>query len=619
MLVRTSAVVGVAALVAVGMLRPGVPSAETTVYQFLLAWQSKHYLQAAELTTGRPAEVASALAAAYQDLGANELDLAMQNLSQQGHTAEAHFHATFDLGSIGLNWSYVGNFGLTYSGSRWQVVWNPSVIDPNMSGTERLAVVSSPRREQVVDSSGHSLAIPSLAYQVGVFPDRLTDPARTADQIQADTGIPADEIEAQIGEAVQATYFTLMTLSPATYDHLRDKLDQIPGVIVRREQVPLFASIAPDVVGSVGTETASVLRTNGEQYLPGTTVGLSGLQQTFQRQLTGTPRTEVVLLDKNGLPQDLLKVWPGTPGMQVHTTLDGKVQRAADSALAGLPASAAIVAVQAQTGKILAVASHTGGGLPALSPLAGEYKPGQSFTIVSSAAMLAAGTTPSDPVPCRQDYLVGGEKFVNDPPELNLGNNASFQKDFAYACGTAFAGLSESLTSGQLTQAAARFGIGGWQLPVSSFFAGSIGSAAGDSSLAADVIGTGGVRVSPLGMALAAAVVDSGRWHGPSLVTDLTDASTVPWGLESQAVLSALRGLMHGAATTGANKVADIDGDVYGQVGNAPFSEGRGLRIGWYVGYQGDIAFAVVELGSSASGSAAPLAGTFLQNIKTGS
>ena len=45
----------------------------------------------------------------------------------------------------------------------------------------------------------------------------------------------------------------------------------------------------------MGTETASVLRTNGVQYRPGTTVGLSGLEQTFQRQLTGTPRTEVVL------------------------------------------------------------------------------------------------------------------------------------------------------------------------------------------------------------------------------------------------------------------------------------------------------------------------------------
>ena len=257
--------------------------------------------------------------------------------------------------------------------------------------------------------------------------------------------------------------------------------------------------------------------------------------------------------------------------------------------------------------------------MPALSPLAGRYEPGQSFTIVSSAAMLAAGTTPDDPVPCRPNNAVDGRNFVNDPPEPNLGSNTSFKKDFAYACATAFVGLSETLSSSEITQAAARFGIGGWQLPVSSFFAGYIGQPGGDGTLAADAIGTGDVRVSPLGMALAAAVVDSGRWHAPSLVSDLTDASIVPRGAESPQVLAALRGLMRGAAAQGTNKVADIGGNVYGQVGNAPFGANRQLHISWYVGYQGDIAFAVVELGNSASASAAPLAGSFLQNIQTGS
>ena len=64
----------------------------------------------------------------------------------------------------------------------------------------------------------------------------------------------------------------------------------MPGLQVREPVKPLFNSIAPDVVGTVGTEGAEVLRTNGVEYRPGTTVGLSGLQQTFQRQLTGTPR-----------------------------------------------------------------------------------------------------------------------------------------------------------------------------------------------------------------------------------------------------------------------------------------------------------------------------------------
>ena len=72
-----------------------------------------------------------------------------------------------------------------------------------------------------------------------------------------------------------------------------------------------------------------------------------------------------------------------------------------------MPASAAIVAVQASTGKILAVASHTASGMPGLSPLAGQYQPGQAFTIVSSAAILSAGSC-RQATPFRARQQLGG-------------------------------------------------------------------------------------------------------------------------------------------------------------------------------------------------------------------
>ncbi len=620
MLVRMSAVVLLAGLVGVGLARPGVPSPEPTVSQFLLAWESQHYLQAAELTTGPPKTVAAALAGAYERLDASNPTLSIRRISQHGKTASAQFDASIDLGGTGLVWSYLGNFSLRDGNAGWQVVWSPSVIVPGMTDKEQLAVFSAfYQRSQLLDSAGQPLITPSREYQVGVVPDQLTDPARTATALAAVTQIPADQIEGQIEQTLQGDFLELITYTPSQYAKVQASLAKVPGLQVRERTERLFDSIAPDVVGTVGTETASVLRTNGVEYRPGTTIGLSGLQQTFQRQLTGTPRTEVVLQQSGQAAVDLHS-WPGTRGAPVHTTLSSPVQIAADNALASLPTSAAIVAVQASTGNILAVASNTPPGMPALSALSGHYPPGQAFTIVSAAAILGTGRlAPSDPVPCPSSNTVDGRVFTNDPPEPSLGSTPSFRTDFAHACDTAFAGgLSMLLNPADLAKASNELGIGGWQLPLAAYFAGQIGRPSGAGSVAADMIGTGDVLVSPLDMALVASVVDSGSWHAPSLVAGMSDPSSTTRAAESPQVLAELRGLMRGAVRTSSNQVADVGGDVSGQSGSAPFGSGQ-QHIDWFVGYQGNVAFAVVELANSASQSAAPLAGSFLQKLQAGS
>jgi cell division protein FtsI/penicillin-binding protein 2 len=621
-LVRAAVVVIGAGLLGIGLARPGMSSAEPTVGQFLLAWQSRHYLAAARLTTGNPKVVAAALASAYQRLDASNVSMSMSSVSQHGRTAHAGFEADIDLAGSGLPWSYAGSFPLRYGSGGWRVVWSPSVIVPGMTNREQLAVVSQfyPRAE-ILDSAGQSLVVPSTVVQVGVYPGELKDPARTAAALSAVTQIPADQIEGQIEQNLQDDFLELITYTPSEYASLQQRLNAVPGLQVRDVTERLFDSIAPDVVGSVGTETADVLRTDGVEYRPGTTVGLSGLEAAFQRELVGTPRTDVVLQQSGKAAVDL-RTWRGAPGIAVRTTLDSGVQLAADQALANVPTSAAIVAVQTSTGKILAVASQTAGGLPSLSPLSGQYEPGQAFTIISAAALLSTGrVAPTDPVPCPANNSVDGTIFTNDPA-LDLGSAPSFQTDFSHACSTAFAGgLSLLVSANDLTKAADAFGIGGWQLPVDAAFAGQIGQPTGEGPLAADMIGTGDVRMSPLDMALAAGVVQSGQWHAPSLVAGPADPSSAGRSIESDDVLAELRGLMLAAMHTPQNQVADIGGDVFGQAGSAPFGSGD-LRSNWFVGYQGDIAFAVVQLSNSATApnaSAIPLTASFLQRLHAGS
>jgi cell division protein FtsI/penicillin-binding protein 2 len=633
-LTRALALVVLGAIVGVGILRGGGSSAEQTVYKFLLDWEQGQYQQAASLTTGQPKEVAADLAAAYHQVDATSLVLTMGHVHQQGSSASAAFKASIDLGSIGLQWVYGGHFTLREVGSAWKVIWSPSVIMPGLRRGQRLGVVISPQaRALIYSASGQSLIVNGPAYEIGVTPDALHGTATAvAEQLAAvEPNLPAAQVAGQIEAAQTNKFQELITLTPAEYAKVAAQLHQIPGLQVREYLLPLFDSIAPDVTGAVGTETAAVLHQDGAPYLPKTTVGLSGLEQAFQRQLTGTPTTGVYVQDAHGDPLYFAgalrgggeALWPGVATKSLDTTIDSGVQLAANAALAQTPDSAAIVAVQASTGKILAVASHQAAGTPALDPLAGEYQPGQAFTIVSSAALLTSGHISADsPEKCYPRSQVNGRWFDNVPAEpVSLARSATVRKDFAAGCSTAFAELSIAIQSADLTSAAAEFGIGTrWQLPLppGAYYAGAMGQPGSADAVAADAIGQGDVRVSPLSMALAAAAADSGRWHAPSLVTGEADPSTAAKGAMSAQVRFELQGLMRDAVVHGSGSAANVAGNVYGQAGNAVFAK-PGYRIAWFIGYQADIAFAVAELVTSPSDSAAPLTGTFLRNIHAGS
>jgi hypothetical protein len=592
-------------------------SAEPVVQNFLLDWQDQSYAAAATLTTGQPAAVAAELKTAYRQLDAASFYLTMWHVHQQGKAATAEFFSNVDLGQDGDTWTYEGHFPLRLTASGWKVVWSPGVINPALRPGLRLAVVSTtPPRMPLLDAEGHPLQTLSSAVVAGVRPDRLKSPLATAQALGRATGIDPTEIQGWILAAARKQFLELLTLQPAQYYAMAHTLRQVPGLIIHRSKVRLFTSIAPAVVGTVGTEASAALRSQGIAYRPGATVGLSGLQQHYQWYLAGIPATEVVAETATGRQTRVLKTWPGRAPAAVRTTIGAGVQSAAARAVASAPGSAAIVAMQASNGHILAVAEHTAKGMPAINPLAGRYPPGGVFTIVSTEALLASGLPVNTLIPCVKVNPVGGRNFRNIPAEPDLGTRTTFAADFAHSCGTAFSGLSQRPGMREDLAAAARgFGLGAvWQLPLPSF-SGEVGDPGGVAQLASATIGQGSVKVSPLTMAAVAAQVQSGAWHEPSLVTkpDPEHAEQVRF---SATTMDSLRALMRQAVRSGAAKRADVRGrPVYGQVGTTALGgSGRHKRWAiWFVGYQGQTAFAVLEFSHSPRVSAVPLAAGFLR------
>jgi cell division protein FtsI/penicillin-binding protein 2 len=562
--------------------------------------------------------VAAALQAEYQQLNAAALFLNMGPVAVHGNQADADFSASVDLGQDGPPWQYEGRFTLRRVGTDWKIDWSPSVINPSLRSGMRFAVLTQmPNRAPILDSANQSLLRLSPAYTIGVQPGKLSDPATTAAKFASVTGLDAGQILGQIRTAPPNRFQELLVLSPAAYSRLRARLSRIKGLSVHRVQRRLFSSEAAGIVGTVGTENAEPLHQEGLPYLPGTTIGRSGLQAAYQQRLAGSPTTAVVIEDARGNIVSVLQKWPGQPPEPVRTTIDSRDEAAAAQAVNAVRGGAAIVAVQASSGHILAVSRS--GPITAADALGGHYPPGDSFTIVSTAALLGTGFGVDTQIPCSGATDVGGETFTNDQPEQGIGIEPPFRVDFAHACGTAFAGLSRLLTADKLTQAAAKFGIGArWQLPLPGF-AGSVPSPGSDAELAADTIGQGGVTVSPLAMALVAAEVDAHAWHRPILVTDPPDPANVPVVPFAAPVMDTLRSLMRGTVASGTARAANLSGEpVFGQVGAAPLVSHNGKTwVNWFVGFRGNVAFAVLTLGNPDAATAVQVGTRFLRELNS--
>jgi len=289
------------------------------------------------------------------------------------------------------------------------------------------------------------------------------------------------------------------------------------------------------------------------------------------------------------------------------------VQQAADAALAGQSGNAALVAVDTVTGQIRAVVSKPDNGFA--RALDGAYPPGSTFKIITSAALLNGGITPTTSAPCPATLTIDGREFKNFEGESS--SNLDLAHAFQISCNNAFIGLADKLPPDALEKAAAQFGFNDdWKLPVPSS-AGSFPTPKDDAERAASAIGQGRIVASPVQMATVAATVASGTWHSPSLTTqprpDVHSARTL-----TPTTAIALRNFMASVVQgEGTAAGAGLPPGTFGKTGTAEFGNANPPDThAWFVGYQGNLAFAVIVEGGGVGGRvAAPIAARFLNGL----
>jgi cell division protein FtsI/penicillin-binding protein 2 len=376
---------------------------------------------------------------------------------------------------------------------------------------------------------------------------------------------------------------------------------------------------AEQLLGDVGPVTAEDLTKLGVPYEAGDDVGLSGLEGAYERSLAGTPAADIRVVDRSGTGHAhavtaVLMHTAGRAPVPLRTTIDPKVQAAAETALASVTKPAALVAVDGQ-GNVRALVSA-----PTTSQfdraLYGVYPPGSTFKVVTTDALIAAGVTPSSTLSCPGSITVDGRVFHNFESE-SLGP-LSFTTAFAKSCNTAFIGATaQHLSAASLRAAARTFGFGQTLHLGLTAVGGSFPSSGDAVETAADAIGQGMVTASPLQMASVAAAVMSGQWHPPMLLPAHTTRGPLPLAL-SPTARADLVTLMRGVVTSGTGTAAAVAGlDVAGKTGTAEFGHADPPQThAWFIGFADGLAVAViVEDGGVGGQAAAPIAHTFFATL----
>ncbi|HET9143545.1 penicillin-binding transpeptidase domain-containing protein [Actinophytocola sp.] len=519
-------------------------------------------------------------------------DLQKVDAPEDASTATAFYTLNWDLGS-NRKWSYQAQAELRRSDETWRVHWTPTVLHPKLAEQQSIALqVQQPTLAPVLDRDGEVLLEPDRVVSVLFEPKKAGDAAAVAGKLAAalsgfDNTITQQLILDESAKLPEGTPYQVAALRDNDYEAVKPTIYDLPGV--------RFTS---------GPRLLAADRAFAPQVLP-------GIRKFVEGQVAGRSGWRVVTVDPSGKEIEELHAKAAEPADAVTATLSRRVQNAAQAAVAPAPTAAMIVAIQPSTGELLAVAQNPAadqGGAPALM---GQYPPGSTFKIATAAAALEAGKVTADtPVGCPGTTTVDGRVIPNSG-KFDKGT-IPLHSAFAFSCNTTFATLAVDLPPDALTNSARKLGIGvDFVVPGITTVTGSVPPADRKVERAEDGFGQGKVTASPFGLALAAATVASGSMPKPVLVRGVetkADNSPEPLG---QPVLDALRAMMREVVTGGTAGALGGLADVRGKTGTAQFGDGTHSH-GWFAGYQGDVAFAVLITDAGQSGTAVQAAARFL-------
>jgi cell division protein FtsI/penicillin-binding protein 2 len=381
---------------------------------------------------------------------------------------------------------------------------------------------------------------------------------------------------------------------------------------------------AIDVTGEVGEAPEEDLEALARQgFPPETPVGVSGLEQAFNRRLAGRPGGSLLAAGE-GSTRILSQAEPAA-GAPLKTTIDPDLQVATVSALAGR--SGGVAVLDTRSGDVRALAGQA---------FSAPQPPGSTFKLITTVAALQKGVLSLDEeYPIVDGANVGGRFISNANGELCGG---TFPEAFAHSCNAYFAPLGPEIGNDDMVAAAERFGFNEPpQLyaervlaevePAESTIPEEIGE---DVDLGVTAIGQGEVLATPLLIAGVAQAIANGGVRAPTSVVAnrRLRPEAEPQRVMSKRMAHQLTDLMVGVVTEGTGFAAAIaEAQVAGKTGTAelgpkPGTEGEEepeqIKDAWFAAFapaeKPRLAVGVMLIEAEAAGGevAAPIAAEVL-------
>ena len=569
---------------------PPIPSPAPVVSEYLAAWSGHDWGALAKLVHDPPADFRSQNAQALSTLGASSESYTRGSIHTRRSRASVSVTEHLDLAVVGA-WTVHTTVDLRYLRRRWRVIWSPATINPAFGSGGRYELSYEwPQRAPILAADGTPIspAVP-VSVVIGLRGSYIKNATSLAKSLIA-AGATAPETSAAITAATAdpTAFEPVITVTWGRYQQLEATLYPIPGVFF--ESLGGTGSTPTALVGVVGTLgviTKPELKKLGRPYDSTSTVGQGGLEQAYQSQLAGTAGAQISAVTQrkgtgtgttrgtaSGTPvTTLLATFPDSPGTPVRTTIDPTIEQDASDALASAPNEAALVAIQASTGKILAVANTSQGSDLALE---GEQPPGSTMKVVTSTALIDGGLTPASPATCPSVIDVDGENLHNAGSEGPVSN---LLQAFTVSCNTAFIGLTmANLNYSSLHDAASIYRLGTNLQVGMPVFGGSVPVNVGQTDLAASAIGQSKVVMSPLDLAMVAADIDTSTVRTP-WITEGAPAESAPTAPLSSLLVSDLHEMMLSVVESGTAAGTGLPAGTYAKTGTAEYGTGNPLPI----------------------------------------